>query len=301
MTSSDLGLSITVSGLSRLYRGDLAGVVELARIADDVGIDQIALPDHVAIGPRTDRYPYGRFPLPVDEPWLEPLTTLAAMAAVTSRVRLATGILIAPLRSPALLAKTAATLDVISHGRLDLGVGVGWQPEEYEASGVPFDQRWRRFDDTLRACRALWRDAPATFHSPTVSFEEMHSLPQPVQPGGVPLWFGIAATERGARRIAEHGAGWMPMETGPEELQQGIERISAALREAGRDPAGLGVRAHLPIALADGRPDLDATLAGLPALAEAGATLASLPLAAFVRAPAGARAFLEAAARGTGR
>lgn len=285
--------------MSRIYRSDLSGVVEFARIADDVGIFQLALPDHVAIGPRTDRYPYGRFPLPVDEPWLEPLTTLGAMAAVTTRVRLATGILIAPLRSPALLAKSAATLDVLSGGRLDLGVGVGWQEEEYTASGIPFDQRWRRLDDTLRACRALWNEAPARFESSTVTFEEIYSMPQPVQPGGVPLWFGIAASGRGVQRMAELGAGWMPMETGPDELQAGVRRIREAVAAAGRDPAAFGVRAHLPIVRLDGRPNLEATLAGLPALADAGATVASIPLGAFVAGPDRVRTFLETAARRT--
>ena len=294
----DLQISITVSGLSRIFRGDLAGVVELARIADDVGIDQIALPDHVAIGPRTDRYPYGPFPLPADEPWLEPLTTLGAMAAVTTRIRLATGILIAPLRSPALLAKSAATLDVLSHGRLDLGVGVGWQEEEYTASAVPFGERWRRFDDTLRACQTLWRNAPARFASETVGFDGIYSMPQPVQPGGVPLWFGIAATERGARRMAEFGSGWMPMEAGPDDLREGVRRIHAALTSAGRDPATFGVRAHLPVARKGERPDLSATLAGLPALSETGATVASIALAAFARSVDEVRPFLESVGRG---
>lgn len=296
-----LQVSITISGLSRIYEGDLTGVIELARVADDVGIDQLALPDHVAIGPRTDRYPYGRFPLPVQEPWLEPITTLAAMAAVTKRVRLATGILIAPLRSPALLAKSAATLDVLSRGRLDLGVGVGWQEEEYIASGVPFAERWRRFDDTLRACRALWSDSPARFESQTVTFSEIYSVPQPIQEGGVPVWLGIAASERGVRRMAELGDGWMPMETGPSELQAGVRRIHAALTVAGRDPAEFGVRAHLPLVQTGGRPDLEATLAGLPALAESGATIASIPFGAFVGRAEEVQPFLEAAARSVNR
>jgi len=294
----DLKISITVAGLSRIYGKGLAGVIELARIADGVGIDQIALPDHLAIGPRTDRYPYGPFPLPIEEPWLEPLVTLGAMAAVTKRIRLATGILIAPLRNPALLAKSAATLDVLSEGRLDLGVGVGWQEEEYEASAVPFRERWHRLDDTLRACRTLWRDAPASIASATVTFDGIYSMPQPVQSGGVPLWFGIAATDRGAQRMAEFGAGWMPMEAGPESLREGIRRIHLALSSAGRDPATFGVRAHLPVVRKEGRSDLAATLAGLPALADAGATVASIALGAFAGSVDEVRPFLESVGRG---
>jgi probable F420-dependent oxidoreductase len=297
---SGVQISLTVSGLSRIYRGDLAGVIELARIADDVGIDQLALPDHVAIGPRTDRYPYGRFPLPADEPWLEPLTTLAAMAAATTHIRLATGILIAPLRPAILLAKSAATLDVLSRGRLDLGVGAGWQEEEYAASGVPFAERWRRLDDTLRACRALWSYAPADFDSKTVAFEQLWSVPQPVGGRGIPLWFGIAATDRGVERMVELGAGWMPMESGPDALRSGLARIRAALAAAGRDPRDFGVRAHLPVVLDGGRPALEPTLAGLASLAEAGATMASVALGAFVGRAEKVRPFLEALARGAG-
>jgi len=98
-------------------------IVGLTRMAEDAGVDTVVVPDHLVMSDRTDRYRWGRFPLPVDAPWLEPLTVLAAIAGATRRVRLATGILIAPLRPAALLAKTAATLDVLSRGRLDLGVG----------------------------------------------------------------------------------------------------------------------------------------------------------------------------------
>ena len=148
-------VSVTISGLERLYGKDLSGVVDTARVAEAAGIHQIALPDHLAIGPNTDAYPYGKFPLPNSEPWLEPVTTLAAIAGATRRIRLGTGVLIAPLRPALLLAKSLATLDVLSRGRVDLGVGLGWQREEFEAAGVAFEGRAARMDDTLRACRVL--------------------------------------------------------------------------------------------------------------------------------------------------
>lgn len=107
-------LSVTISGLDRIFGDDLGSVVDVARMADDVGVDQLVLPDHVAIGSRLDRYPYGKaFPYPPAEPWLEPLTSLAAIAGATRRVRLGTGVLIAPLRPALLLAKTVASLDVL--------------------------------------------------------------------------------------------------------------------------------------------------------------------------------------------
>ena len=179
-----VSLSITVSAIGQLYGDDLAGLADLARIADDTGIDQLVIPDHVVMGPHLEKYPYGRFPLPLEEPWPEPLTVLAAMAAVSSRVRLGTGVLITPLRPAVLLAKTLATLDVLSRGRLEVGVGTGWQQEEYAAEGLDFEKRWQLFDDGLRACRVLWRDAPAAFESPSVSFRDVWCLPRPLQPGG---------------------------------------------------------------------------------------------------------------------
>lgn len=115
--AGSIAVSVTVSGRARLFGAPLDGLVEAARIADAVGIDPIAMPDQLAIGPRTDRYPHGRFPFPAEEPWLEPLTILAAVAGATCRTRLATGVLLAPLRPALLLAKTLASLDVRSAGR----------------------------------------------------------------------------------------------------------------------------------------------------------------------------------------
>jgi probable F420-dependent oxidoreductase len=291
-------ISVTIAGLGRLYRGDLRGLLETARVADAAGIDQLVVTDHVVMGPRTDRYPYGSFPMRPDEPWLEPMTTLAWMAGVTRRVRLGTGVLIAPLRPAVLLAKTAATLDVLSGGRLDLGVGVGWQREEYEASGLAFEERWSRLDDTLRACRALWREAPAAFQSPSVSFQEISSFPHPVQPGGIPLWFGVKLTKRNLVRIAELGSGWMPMSSEPDELGTGIAALREAFAAAGRPFEGFGVRAHAPLAFgANRRLDLDATLAGLPALADAGATSVSFALGACVGSVKEIPAFFERVAK----
>ena len=281
-----VGVSVTISGLSRLFGDDLAGVVDAARAADDAGVDQLVLTDHVAIGPRTDRYPFGTFPYPPEEPWLEPLTTLAAIAGATDRVRLGTGVLVAPLRPAVVLAKTAATLDVLSRGRLDLGVGTGWQREEFTDPGQPFAGRGARLDDTIRACRALWTDAPpVSFASPTVSFEALWCEPRPIQHGGIPVWFGGGPTEATARRIAELGDGWLPVGVRPaDELRDGIDRIRAAFRAVGRDPGSFGVRAGVPVATGDdGRADLARTFAGADELAAMGVTLVSVALGRFLR------------------
>ena len=290
-------VSVTISGLTRLFGTDLAAVLDIARAADAAGIDQLVLPDHVVMSRRTDRYPFGRFPFRPEEPWLEPLTTLAAFAGATERVRLATGVLIVPLRPAVVLAKTAATLDVLSGGRLDLGVGSGWQREEFWAAGLPYESRVKRLDDTVRACRALWTEKPpVSFASETVTFTDLWCEPRPVQEGGVPVWFGGGANAATARRIAELGAGWLPLGVMPnEELAAGIALLRDAYTAAGRDPSTVGVRAGLVVRTDDsGGLDLERTLRPVAALAEMGVTIVSLTLGRFLQEPADASPFFDA-------
>jgi probable F420-dependent oxidoreductase len=274
-------VSVTVSGFTRLFGNDLRAVVEAARVADTAGVHQLVIPDHVVMGTRTDRYPFGRFPYGPEEPWPEPLIVLAAIAGATERVRLGTGILISPLRPAVLLAKTAATLDQVAHGRFDLGVGIGWQREEYAAEGISFADRRTRFADQLRACAALWtREPPVSFESSTVSFTDIWCEPRPVQRGGVPLSFGTAATPEMVELMAELGAGWLPIHTTtPEDLLDGLDRLRSAYRAAGRDPAGLHVRETLrPVIDDHGRLDIPATRAAAEPLAARGITMATVGL-----------------------
>jgi len=262
--------------------------------AEAAGIDQVVITDHLAIGDRTDRYPYGPFPFPPDEPWPEPLTTLAVCAGATQRVRLGTGVLIAPLRPALLLAKTIATLDVLSGGRIDVGVGTGWQREEFEANGVPFEGRGARFEDVLGACHAIWTDSPASFSSETVAFEALHCEPRPLQPGGPPIWFGAALGPKTIDRITRFGAGWMPIVPDAETLARGVDTLRTAFVAAGRSADELGIRgAPTPTKGPNGRIDVDATLDGVEPWLEAGATQISLPVAAFVRRADDLSAFFE--------
>ena len=288
-------VSVTISGLARLFGGDLAGVVDAARCADAAGIHQVVLPDHLAIGTRTDRYPFApTFPYPPEEPWLEPVATLAAIAAVTERIRLGTGVLIGPLRGALLLAKQVATLDVLSGGRVDLGIGSGWQREEFTDPGAPFVGRTARLEDQVRACRALWEQAPpVSFESATVAFEDLWCEPRPLQPR-VPIWFGGDASSRTAERIAALGDGWLPVGVAPDAvLVEGIANLRNACAQVGRDPSTIGVRAGLPVALdAAGRVDLGATRARAEELGALGVTTVSVALGRFLAGPADVRPFL---------
>jgi probable F420-dependent oxidoreductase len=279
-------LSIGLANYGSTYApGEWNRFVDLGRAADDAGVDRIIVVDHVVMGPHTENYAWGKFPVPPDAPWFEPLTVLAAIAAVTERVRLATGILIAPLRPAALLAKQVATLDQISNGRVDLGVGAGWQREEYDAEGLPFEQRGQLLTDTLAALKVLWRETPAALETPTLSFREIYCEPKPLQQGGVPLWVAGTLNKRNIERVVEYGDAWIPIMG---ESVEGIAAGTALVRElwqaAGRDASRLQVQAPLRIAMDDGgRPDLERSMASVPELLVAGATDVHVTLRAFAR------------------
>ena len=210
---------------------------------------------------------------------------LTAIAVRTRQVRLATGVLISPLRPAVLLAKTLATLDSLAPGRIELGIGTGWQREEYEASGLDFDQRWTMLDDGARAMQLLWRDAPATFSSKTVNFSRIYSTPFPAAKG-IPLWYGVQPTERQAQRIAELGVGWIPISTSTEYIRNGVAVIRNAYEKAGRDPATLQVRAHVPMNWdANGRCSLEESIDAIPELLAAGVTVMEFEHHAYVHAP----------------
>jgi probable F420-dependent oxidoreductase len=294
-------LSVTLPNYGDLLpRGEWRRYLDLARMAEDAGIGRLVVVDHVVMGPNTSAYAWGRFPSAPEEPWLEPLTMLTAVAAVTSRIRLATGVLIAPLRGAALLAKTAATLDVLSEGRLDLGVAVGWQREEYDAAGVSWERRGQVLTDTIAACKALWGESPTDFTSETISFRDIWCEPKPVQPGGVPLWIAGNLHRSNLERLVRWGDGWIPiMGETVDGMAAGVRTIRAAWSAAGRDPAGLRVQATLPVARdAGGRPDLARTMAGVPDVVAAGGTAISVFFGAFCRDLSRAKDFFaEAAAR----
>jgi len=220
------------------------GAAELAGAAEASGFDSLWTVEHVVVpaGYRSP-YPYSRsgkmaggiedFDLP------DPLIWLAYIAAVTDRLLLGTGILILPQRNPLILAKEAATLDVLSGGRLLLGVGAGWLAEEFQALGVSFQDRGDRTDDYIRALRALWLGGKAAYRGEHVSFEEVYSRPSPVQQP-IPIIVG-GHSRRAARRAGELGDGFFPNGASHEEVAGLIDHARRCAAAAGRDPSALEI------------------------------------------------------------
>ncbi|MCW2515656.1 MAG: hypothetical protein JWR11_4698 [Mycobacterium sp.] len=260
---------------------DWSNTLGLATAMDDAGIDRVVVSDHVVFGETLQAYAKpelggvagGRQPTGPDGQWLEPLTVLTAISSTTTRIRLGTAVLLAALRRPAVLAKEVATLDVLSGGRVDLGVGVGWQREEYEAVGLEFERRGRALDHTLEVCQTLWRQQRASYSSPELSFDGIHQMPKPLQPGGVPIWVSGTVNTAVARRISRFGSGWIPWGTARDDPAAAISAMKDAIADAGGDASGLQVQGNaVTVKRAGGSVDVEATAASAPPLVEAGVT-----------------------------
>jgi probable F420-dependent oxidoreductase len=167
---------------------------------------------------------------------------------VTSRIRLATGVLLLPEHNPVTVAKRVASIDVLSGGRFALGVGIGWSAEEFAALGVPFVGRGRRTEEYVEAMRVLWRDDVASFSASHVSFDRVRCYPKPVR-RAVPVVFG-GNGDRALRRVAEHGDGWYGFNVALNELPDRLEVLRAVCMAAGRGDSTVDTA----VALADAEP-----------------------------------------------
>jgi len=162
---------------------------------------------------------------------------------------------------------------VLSGGRLDLGVGVGWQREEYVAAGLDFDGRGRTLDHTLEVCQELWRSPRAAYSSAELEFDAIHMMPKPAQPGGVPIWVSGTINQRMIRRLAAFGSGWIPWGESAKNLAESIPQMREGVAATGRDPSGIGVVGNLAMKKDDaGVLDLERTMDAVPALIASGVT-----------------------------
>ncbi len=274
-------LSTGLLSFSEEDPGSWRHLLDWAQAADRAGIDRVVASDHVVFGEQLDEYGRpeiggavgGRQPTGPDGHWLEPLTLLSVIAGTTTRIRLGTNILLAALRRPAVLAKSLSTLDVLSDGRVDLGVGVGWQRAEYEAAGLAFDGRGRLLDHTLSVLQTLWAEQRATYSDDLLSFDAIHQMPKPRQAGGVPIWVSGTVNPMVARRLARFGSGWIPWGPAAADVAASIPRMAELVEAAGGSFEGTQVVGAIPsVRDQAGGVDHRATMAAVPALVDAGVT-----------------------------
>ena len=242
-------------GITLPSRGLMANpedLITIARRADELGYDSLSVGDHIVV-PRSiaSRYPYseaGNFPSSGSGEAMEQLSLLTFVAGHTKRIRLVPSVMIVPHRNPLVAAKVLATLDILSEGRLVLGVGVGWMREEFETLGLPpFDKRGAVTDEYIRAFKELWTSDNPSFDGKYCSFSNITFLPKPAQRPHPLIWVG-GESQRALRRAAELGDGWYPIGSNPafpmgqpDQLAAGIERLATFARRAGRDPARIEV------------------------------------------------------------
>jgi probable F420-dependent oxidoreductase len=230
-------------------------LLALLKRAEALGFHSVVIADHVVFPVHiASKYPYtvsGAFPGDGDA--LEQLALTAFVAASTRTLRLVTSVMILPHRHPVLAAKTLATIDVLSRGRLTVGVGVGWLREEFRALGAPdFDRRGAASDEILQIFRTLWTRSPASFNGEFFRFDEVKCLPAPVQKPHPPIWVG-GHSRAALRRVARYGDGWHPVGAtpaamlGPVELRGLIDELRRLMKAEGRDPDTLTIAYKAPV------------------------------------------------------
>jgi probable F420-dependent oxidoreductase len=209
----------------------------LAAECDERGIHRLWVGEHVVLFDDYESpYPYaadGRIPAPSGTGLLEPLTTLAFLAAHSERVRLGTAMLLLPQRNPVYVAKEVATVDWLSKGRVDLGVGVGWLAEEFEAVDVPWPRRGARTDEYLEVLRTLWCDDPSSFDGDMYRLPSCSMYPKPIQDPHPPIHIG-GESDAALRRTARAAQGWHTFNRLPHELAAPLARLDELLTEEGR-------------------------------------------------------------------
>ena len=240
----------TMPGRGPLATPERLGII--ARHGEKLGFDALLTGDHILV-PRNiaSTYPYtegGEFPGSSSGESMEQITLLSYIAGQTSKIRLVTSVLIVPHRNPLIAAKSLATLDVLSGGRLVVGVGVGWMREEFEALGLPpFEERGAVTDEYIRAFKVLWTEDDPSFDGKYISFDGIDFLPKPVQKPHPPIWVG-GESRPALRRTAELGDGWYPLGSNPtypmgtpQELKAGMARLAQYAERFGRDPSELEI------------------------------------------------------------
>lgn len=233
---------------------DRAVIDAVAKAADDHGFATLWAGEHVVmVDDSASEYPYsddGKIAVPAVADWLDPLICLSFVAAATTRIGIATGVLLLPEHNPVHVAKQAASLDRLSNGRFTLGIGIGWSQEEFDALGVPFAHRAKRTAEYVAAMRTLWRDDISSFSGSFVDFDAIRVNPKPVRERRIPIVLG-GNSDAALRRVVRWGDGWYGFNLdGVAGVADRVELIGQLCRDAGRDRAEL----RLAVALTKPQP-----------------------------------------------
>jgi probable F420-dependent oxidoreductase len=223
---------------------DPAAIRDFAQAAEALGYAHITAFDQI-IGLNKASRPGWKYVHDADDMFHELFVLFGYLAAITTRVELVTGILVLPMRGTALVAKQAAEVDVLSRGRLRLGVGVGVKPEEFEACGEDFKNRGRRTDEQIEVLRRLWTAPLITYEGRYHRIEDGGLNPLPVQ-RPIPIWIG-GISDAAIERVARLGDGWLPNFQADDVGRRGVEKMRSSARRHGRDPAAIGIEATMTI------------------------------------------------------
>ena len=229
---------------------DPSAVKDFAQAAEDLGYDHILVFDHVLGADQTKREAWDR-PYNKDDMFHEPFVMFGYLGAITEKIEFTTGVLILGQRQTGLVAKQAAEVDVLSGGRLRLGVAVGWNPVEFEAQGEDFSNRGQRIEEQIEVMRALWTQDLVTYQGKWHRITDAGINPRPVQ-GSIPIWFGGGAPAV-MRRVGQIGDGWIPFLPADATGEAMIEEMHGHARDAGRDPADIKIECM--IQMREGTPD----------------------------------------------
>ena len=217
----------------------------IAKKAEDLGFESIWYAEHPAV-PVHSNSPFpstgGEIPETYSH-FTDPYIALARASAVTTTIKLGTGITLVPERNPLLLAKEIAVLDLYSGGRFLFGIGTGWLREETELMGGDFDHRWTQTREAIEVMKALWTNEEAEYHGKYFDFPLVKSYPKPAQKPHPPVILGGMA-RRVLRRVVDHADGWLPNRVTPAEVQDGRARLDAMAAEVGRDPASITISVY---------------------------------------------------------
>ncbi len=244
-------------------------LLEAARRAEGLGFDSLWISDHFFL----DLGRYGGSSKLVGT--VEPFTALAGLAAATERARLGVLVASAPFRHPAHITKMATTIDLMSGGRFDIGIGAGWYEREFTAFGYPFQPTGERFgllEESVRVMSALFRDGPVDFEGPTIRLSGAFNHPKPAQPEGPPIWIGGKGGDRLLRLVARHASGWNFVWRGtPESHRERVQVLRGMAEREGRDPDDVRLSVGLYTLVGEDEPDLSKRFEALQRWAPRGA------------------------------